>query len=198
MMKFPLGTENSLTRLLEAWHASNAGLRSPAFNELIEACYAQLRRIAGGRVRDAGGAVSLSPTEVLHEAIICMGESDIALKNSGHFLAMMSLKMRGLLLDHARTNLRDKRGGGEWVRVTLSDVDVDGSDAAIELIALDEALQRLDKEHPRCAQVMHLTYFAGMERDAIAKLLEISGPTVDRDLRFGRVFATDIVRGGTA
>ncbi len=193
-MKFPLMAANSLTQLLEVWHQSREGIKNPAFNELIEACYAQLRRMAASRVRDAG-AVSISPTEVLHDAIICMGESDVALKNSAHFLAMMSLKMRGLLVDHARTNMRDKRGG-EWVRVTLSEQSAEGADAAIELIALDEALQRLDVEHPRCAQIMHLTYFAGMEREDIAKLLDISVPTVDRDLRFGRVFATDIVRGG--
>lgn len=194
-MRLPAPTANSLTQLLESWHQSGDGVRSAAFNELIEICYAHLRRMAAARVRDAG-AVSLSPTEVLHDAIVAMGQSDIELKNSAHFLAMMSLKMRGLLVDHARTNLRAKRGGGEWVRVTLSGVEAHASDAAFELIAFDEALQKLDAEHPRCAQVMHLTYFAGMEREEIARLLNISIPTIDRDLRFGRAFATDMVMTG--
>jgi RNA polymerase sigma factor (TIGR02999 family) len=192
-MKFPLMAANSLTQLIEVWRQSQQGANSPAFNELIEACYAQLRRMAAARVRDVG-AVSISPTEVLHDAIISMGESDVELKNSAHFLAMMSLKMRVLLVDHARASLRDKRDGGDGVRVTLPKLNVEGADATIELLALDEALQRLDEEHPRCAQIMHLSYFAGMESEAIAELLDISLPAVDRDLRFGRVFATDIVR----
>jgi RNA polymerase sigma factor (TIGR02999 family) len=188
-------TANSLTKLLESWHQSRDGVRSPAFGDLIDACYAQLRRMAAARVREAG-ALTLSPTEVLHDAILCLGESDVELKNSAHFLAMMSLKMRGLLVDHARANLRAKRGGGEWVRVTLSDVEAGNGDGSLELIAFEEALQKLDAAHPRCAQVMHLTYFAGMERDEVAKLLNISTPTVDRDLRFGRAFATEAVLTG--
>lgn len=184
---------NSLTQLIEVWHQSQQGMNSPAFNELIEACYAQLRRMAAARVREAG-AVLISPTEVLHDAIICMGKSDVALKNSAHFLAMMSLKMRGLLIDHARASMLDKRGNDAGVRVTLPKLNAEGVDATIELLALDEALQRLDQEDPRCAQIMHLSYFAGMAREDIAELLDISVPAVDRDLRFGRVFATDIVR----
>jgi RNA polymerase sigma factor (TIGR02999 family) len=123
-----------------------------------------------------------------------MGESDVAFKNSAHFLAMMSLKMRVLLVDHARASLRDKREGSNGVQVTLPKLNVEGADATIELLALDEALRRLDEEHPRSAQIMHLSYFAGMGREAIAELLDISLPAVDRDLRFGRVFATDIAR----
>lgn len=184
---------NSLTHLIASWHAAEPGLASPAFSALIDACYQQLHRMATARVR-ASGAISLSPTEVLHEAILAVGESPTTLKNGAHFLATMSLKMRTLLVDHARANLADKRGGA-WVRVTLSEVTAASSNAAEELILVDQAFQHLDREHPRCAQVMHLSYFAGMERETIAKLLDISIPTVGRDLRFGRAFATDIVLG---
>lgn len=184
---------NSLTTMLQAWHASHQGIQDGAFNTLIEACYEQLRRMAANRVRESG-VVSVSPTELLHDAIICIGESDSDLKNSKHFLATMSLKMRALLVDHARANLTEKRGG-DLLRVTLTDLNIGASDSAYELVALDDAFNQLDSTEPRSAQVMHLTYFAGMQREDIAKLLDISVPTVDRELRFGRAFTMDSIRG---
>ena len=101
--------------------------------------------------------------------------------------------MRSLLVDHARNNLREKRGGGDWVRVTFSAIDNEVPPEAIELVALDEALHNLDLNYPRCAQVLHLLYFAGMERLEIADFLQISSATVDRELRFGRAFARDFL-----
>jgi RNA polymerase sigma factor (TIGR02999 family) len=184
--------ENSLTTVLKSWSASHDGIQGPAFNNLIELCYEQLRAMAATRVRETG-SVSISPTELLHEAILGVGESDVNLKNSEHFLATMSLKMRSLLVDHARHNMAT-RHGGDHVRITLSELEMEGTDLSFELIALDEAFQQLDEMEPRSAQVMHLTYFAGMAREDIAKLLDVSLPTVDRELRFGRAFTMESMR----
>ncbi len=186
-------SENSLTTMLHAWHASQMGIQDGSFNILIETCYEQLRRMASTRVKESG-VVSVSATELLHDAIICIGESDADIKNSKHFLATMSLKMRALLVDHARANLTEKRGGDQ-MRITLTDLDIGVNDSSFELVALDDAFNQLDATEPRSAQVMHLTYFAGMQREDIAKLLDISLPTVDRELRFGRAFAMDSLRG---
>ncbi len=184
--------ENSLTTMLVAWRASHEGIQAGAFNALIETCYAQLRRIAAQRVRELG-VVSVSPTELLHDAIIYIGESNVELKNSHHFLAIMSLKMRSLLVDHARANMTERRGG-TLLQVTLTDASVAPDTTSYELIAIDDALSTLDLTEPRTAQIMHLTYFAGLERDDIAKLLDISLSTVDRELRFGRAFAMDVIQ----
>lgn len=187
-----ISVENSLTTILQSWNASHDGIQGSAFNDLIGLCYEQLRTMAATRVRDTG-CVSISPTELLHEAILGVGESDVNLKNSEHFLATMSLKMRSLLVDHARHNLAT-RHGGDHVRITLTELEVEGTDLSFELIALDEAFQQLDELEPRSAQVMHLTYFAGMGREDIAKLLDVSLPTVDRELRFGRAFTMESMR----
>ncbi len=186
-------SDNSLTTMLHAWHASQKGIQDGSFNALIETCYEQLRRIAAMRVHQSW-VISLSPTELLHDAIICISESDAELRNSKHFLATMSLKMRSLLVDHARANLAEKRGGN-LMRVTLNELDLGESDSSYELVALDDAFNKLDATEPRSAQVMHLTYFAGMQREDIAKLLDISVPTVDRELRFGRAYIMDSIRG---
>jgi RNA polymerase sigma factor (TIGR02999 family) len=185
--------ENSLTTMLNVWQASQQGIEAGAFNSIIETCYEQLRRMAATRVRERG-AISVSPTELLHDAIICIGESHAELKNSHHFLATMSLKMRALLVDHARANITDRRGGVQ-LRVTLTDFDMAADTASYEFMAIDEALSQLDEAAPRAAQVMHLTYFADMKGEDIAKLLGISIPTVNRELRFGRAFAMDHILG---
>ncbi len=181
--------KNSLTTMLDAWQTSHHGMQDSAFHALIEACYAQLRRLAGERLRESG-AISLSPTDLLHDAIIYIGASHAAIKNTDHFLATMSLKMRSLLIDHARTKLADKHGG-DLIRITLTDANIATSDVTYELIALDAAFNQLDEIEPRCAQVMHLTYFAGMKRADIAKLLDVSLFTIDADLRFGHAFAME-------
>jgi RNA polymerase sigma factor (TIGR02999 family) len=184
--------QNSLTNVLQSQNAPHESIQGSAFNNLIELCYTQLRNMAGTRVRNAG-EISISPTELLHEAIIGVSDASGHIKNKEHFLATMSLKMRSLLVDHARHNLADKRGGDQ-LRITFTEQDIEGSDSSFELLALDEAFQRLDEIEPRSAQVMHLSYFAGMLRDDIAKLLDISLPTVDRELRFGRAFTMDSMR----
>jgi RNA polymerase sigma factor (TIGR02999 family) len=185
----PPQLKNSLTTMLDAWQTSHHGMHDSAFHTLIDACYEQLRRLAAERLRESG-AISLSPTDLLHDAIIYIGESHAAIKNTDHFLATMSLKMRSLLIDHARTKLADKHGG-DLIRITLTDANVAVSDITFELIALDAAFNLLDETEPRCAQVMHLTYFAGMKRADIAKLLDVSLFTVDADLRFGHAFAME-------
>jgi RNA polymerase sigma factor (TIGR02999 family) len=184
--------DHSLTTMLKAWQASSNGIDDVAFGRVIDACYKQLRQMAAQRVR-ANSAVSVSPTELLHDAIICIGESDAVIKNSKHFLATMSLKMRTLLVDHARGGLADKRGNGA-LRMTFTESQLPMSDLSYELVAIDDALTQLDVTEPRSAQVMHLTYFAGMPREEIAKLLEISMPTVDRELRFGRAYTIEKIR----
>ena len=184
--------ENSLNTVLQAWNTSPEVIEGGTFNNLIDKCYEQLRNMAATRVRDAG-AMQISPTELLHEAILVVGESGMKLENSDHFLATMSLKMRSILVDHARHNLA-ARHGGKHLRITLTSLEVDSGDMSFELVALDGAFMQLDKVEPRSAQVMHLTYFAGMTREDVATLLDISVPTVDRELRFGRAFTLEIMR----
>ena len=184
--------ENSLNSVLAAWNTSEDGVQGGAFNNLIELCYEELRTMAAARVRTTN-AVQISPTELLHEAILGVGESGVKIRNSEHFLATMSLKMRSLLVDNARHHLA-LRHGGDQMRITLSALEVDSGDLSFELIALDEAFTQLDRLEPRSAQVMHLTYFAGMDREEIAKLLDVSVPTVDRELRFGRAFTLENMR----
>jgi len=172
---------DSLTVLLQSWRQGSGS----AFGTLIDQVYEQLRAIAAKRLNQGGGFVTLSPTELVHEALLGAMPAPGDFKNRVHFFATMSLAIRSILIDHARARSTGKRGGG-LIRVTLSQAEQGEEGRIVDLLAIEEALTQLEQLDGRCGQVMHLTCFAGLTRDEIAGLLGISVPTVDRDLRFAR------------
>jgi len=177
----PAGTELDLTRLLRRWRDGDGRV----FSSLIEHAYPVLRRIAAHRVSSHNGAATLAPTELVHEAVLGMMQAPMDFANRAHFFATMSLAMRAILVDHARARAADKRGGN-GVQVSLSAVESGNAESAFDLLALDQALLQLEAMDRRCAQVMHLTYFGGLQQDEISVVLDVSIPTVKRDLRFAR------------
>lgn len=178
-----IAAKADLTALLQAWREGDG----QAFSTAIERVYAELKRMAVQRIGGRAEA-TLSPTELVHEAVIGMMPTPMDFANRAHFLATMSLAMRAILVDHARARGADKRGG-DRVRMSLSRIDAeDEAGAAIDLLALEQALTQLEALDARCGQVMHLTYFGGLAQDEIATLLNVSIPTVKRDLRFARAW----------
>jgi RNA polymerase sigma factor (TIGR02999 family) len=173
----------ALTTLLKSWQQGDGA----AFAKVFEETYEELRRMAASRVRQGGGQLSLAPTDLLHEAVLRVVESPMQFQSRSHFFAAMSLYMRGVLVDHARSQLADKRGGNR-LQVTYTESGLAEETLTADLLALDEALTRLASLDPRGADILHLTYFAGLERAEIAEVLGISVPTVDRDLRFARAW----------
>lgn len=172
---------DSLTGLLHSWRQGSG----TAFGSLLDQVYDQLRAIAARRLEACGGPATLSATELVHEALLGVMPAPREFHNRVHFFATVSLAIRSILVDHARARSAGKRGNG-WVRVTLSGLDVGAEEATVDLLAIDEALARLEALDARCGQVLHLTCYGGLTREEIAGLLGISVPTVDRELRFGR------------
>lgn len=172
---------DSLTALLQSWRQGS----STAFGDLLDRVYDQLRAIAARRLGQGGDRVTLSPTELVHEALLGVMPARREFQNRVHFFATVSLAIRSILVDHARARSAGKRGEG-WVRVPLSGVDVGEEEATVDLLAIEEALTRLEALDPRCGRVLHLTCYGGLTREEIAGLLGISVPTVDRELRFAR------------
>jgi RNA polymerase sigma factor (TIGR02999 family) len=181
---------SDLTTLLHAWREGSG----TAFGSVIDQVYEELKRIAARRLSHSGGSATLSPTDLLHEALIGIMPTNMDFKNRAHFFATMSLAIRSILVDHARARAANKRGG-DMVRVTMTNADIGEESMAIDLLAMDQALAQLERLDARCAQVMHLTYFGGLEQEAIASLLDISIPTVKRDLRFARAWLTKAMSG---
>jgi len=174
---------SDLTTLLHEWRQGSG----TAFAGLIDQVYGELKLIAQKRLGQFGGHVSLSPTELLHEALIGIMPTDTDFKNRAHFFATISLAVRSILIDYARARSADKRGG-ERIEVTLTNLGLGEDSMAMDLLAIDQALTELERLDARCGQVMHLTYFGGLERDEIAEMLSINVRTVGRDLLFGRAW----------
>ena len=179
----PLG--DSLTTLLHSWRQGSG----TAFGTLIDQVYDQLRAIAAQRLHRSGGFATLSPTELIHEALLGVMASPRTFENRVHFFATMSRAVRSLLGDHARARSAGKRGGG-LIRVTLDagHAELGEGNGIVDLLAIEEALTQLERLDARCGRILHLTCFSGLTREEIAGLLGISVPTVDRDLRFARAW----------
>jgi RNA polymerase sigma factor (TIGR02999 family) len=181
-MSSPLPNE-SLTSRLRQWRQGDGA----AFESVIEEAYEALRVIARQRLRRFTPSPTLSATDVLHEALAGIVRSPMDWQNRAQFFATMSLAMRSVLVDHVRAKGALKRGG-DRLRVTLNDATAIEDERVLDIIALDEALNRLESLDARGAAVLHLTYFAGLERKEIAEVMGVSVATIDRSLRFSRAW----------
>lgn len=172
-----------LTRLLRDWRGGDHDSR----DRLFEHVYDTLRSMAAARI-GGGRSHTLQPTAVVNEALLRMLGNDVEWEDRAHFFAIAALKMRAVLVDHARARAADKRGGGV-VMLTLSHAERESEqNRDYEVLALHQALERLTTRDERAARGIEMAYFGGMEHRDIACVLEISVPTVERDLRFARAW----------
>ena len=177
-----LTPQSPITELLHAWRGGDAAV----LPELTELVYAQLRQMAGQRLR-AAPSPTMNPTALVHEAFLRLYEGDIDWRDRAHFFALAALHMRNVLVDHAREQQAQKRGGG-IIQVTLTgEADVAQAGTA-DMLVLNQVLQRLEAEDARTGRIIELTYFGGLNRDEVAHVLDLSVPTIDRGLRFGRAW----------
>ena len=175
-----------ITRLLQAHAAGNPG----ALEQLLPLVYDELRVIARGRLRREHAGHTLAPTELVHEAFMKLMPGRVAWNDRTHFYAIASRAMRNVLIDHAMRRGAAKRGGGA-AAITLPDsAAAAGSDqeSVEELIALGEALARLEQLDARQARVVECRFFGGLSIDETAEALGISPATVSRDWTFARAW----------
>ena len=158
-----------------------------ALGRLLPLLYAELREIAGRHMRRERPDHTLQPTALVHEAFLRMaGSTPLSAQDRTHFLRTASQAMRRVLVDHARARNAQKRGGP--LHVTLDEAIAGGTEPAVDMLALDDALDRLGAAEPRWAQVVELRYFAGLEIPEVAAALGVSPATVKRDWQFARAW----------
>lgn len=172
-----------VVQLLDQWREGDES----AYDRLIPLVYADLRRLARGQLRREPAGHSLQPTLLVHEAYLRLAGAEVPWQNRTHFLSVAARVMRRILVERARAMRATKRGAGA-LRVTLtSHVPAPTSDP-VDILTLDDALQRLENLDARQAQVVELCYFGGLTYPEIAEMLQISEATVDRDLRHARAW----------
>jgi RNA polymerase sigma factor (TIGR02999 family) len=175
----------TVTRLLNA-----AGAGDPrAASSLLPLVYDQLRALARSRMRRERPDQTLQATALVHEAYVRLVDATAVQNWEGrwHFYAAAAEAMRRILVEHARRRGRLKRGGG-MKRVQLDAAELTIDQPPDELIALDEALEKLAEEHPEKAHLVKLRYFAGLTIEEAAQALGIGTSTADRHWAYARAW----------
>jgi RNA polymerase sigma factor (TIGR02999 family) len=159
-----------------------------AEGRLIPLVYKELRRIAAIHLRRETPDHSLQPTALVHEAYLRLTDiKEIDWQSRSHFFAVSATLMRRILVDHARANNARKRGNG-WDAVSLNEAILPSPDRAPEILALDEALNKLAMFDERQSKIVELRFFAGMSEDETGNALGISARTVKRDWRVAKAW----------
>jgi len=156
-------------------------------DDLFSLAYEELRRLAGSVARNDANA-SLTPTALVHEAWLKLAEAaNVGATSQLHFKRIAARAMRQVLVDAARRRNAHKRGGGEALVTFDESLDI-GAASADEVLALDEALERLAAVSPRQATMVECRFFGGLDVRETAELLEVSEATLDRDWRAARAW----------
>jgi RNA polymerase sigma factor (TIGR02999 family) len=187
-----LGGMADVTRILDAAAAGDP----KAAAELLPLVYDELRKLAAARLADEKPGQTLQATALVHEAYLRLvgGGQPQDWNGRGHFFAAAAEAMRRILVESARRKGRVRHGGGRR-RLDLDRLSVtdDGQDE--DLLALDDALARLEAEEPEAAAVVKLRYFAGLTAEQAAGALNISKRTADRHWAYARAWLFDAVGG---
>ncbi|MGA9642398.1 MAG: sigma-70 family RNA polymerase sigma factor [Terriglobales bacterium] len=172
-----------VTRLLKQWGSGNKA----ALDELMPLVYEQLRKLASICLSSERPDHTLRATALVHEAYLRLVNADVAWEDRIHFFAVSARLLRRILVDHARAHHRQKRGGGVEM-ISLDEAVMIGPDKAGEIVALDEALQRLAAHDQRKSEIVELLSFGGLTYDEAAAALTISPATVHREFRMAKAW----------
>jgi RNA polymerase sigma factor (TIGR02999 family) len=175
----------SVTMLIDAANGGDA----EALRRLFARVYGELKRLARIQLAKVGGQ-TLNTTGLVHEAYLKLAQpGERGVHDREHFFSLAARAMRQIVIDRARAQVADKRGGGG---IHMTDVDeafdIASGDLGPEaLLQINEALDRFASEEPRLAQLIELRFFAGLSLDQIAALQQVSERTLNRDWRRAKV-----------
>lgn len=182
----------ALTRYLRDPHGADARLADAA----VPVVYRELRALADAQERRARAAADLQPTALVHEVYVkLLGGQGAAVNDREHFYALAARAMRQVCVDQARARRAGKRGGDRAV-VTLDEAVAEAADLDVDLLDLDHALSDLAALDPREARVVELRFFGGLSMAEIARALDLSLATVEREWSAARAWLGRRLRAG--
>lgn len=181
-----------LTHLLDAVGSGDA----QAQRQLFDLAYQELKHIARGALRRSGGAMTVNPTTLVHEAYMKIARGQVAqLNDSQHFYSLFARAMRQVLLDLSRQGSTVKHGCGQ-VRAELTERLADSAQPLEELIVIDAALRQLEQADPELAEIVEWHFFGGLSFVDIAAARGVTERTVRRHWEMARAFLLDAMPGG--
>jgi RNA polymerase sigma factor (TIGR02999 family) len=182
-----------ITRLLRGWNGGD----ELAFERLVPLVYDELHRLALRYLAGERKNVTLQPTALVNEVCLrLLGWNEVRWQNRGHFFGVSAQMMRRVLVDIARRRHAERRGGADAVRVPLDAVDVAVPEPDADLVAIDDALEKLAAVDARKARVVELRFFGGLSVEETAKALELSPRTVHKEWAFARAWLYRALKDG--
>src|ERR1700736_5937388 len=173
-----------VTQILKDW--SDGDTTAP--EKLMPLVYEELRRLARNYIARERADHTLQATALVHEAYLRMvDDKRVSWQNRAHFYGMAARLMRRILVDHARAHNAAKRGGLEQ-KLTLDEARDLPTKNAVELVALDGALENFAQTYPRKSEVVELKFFGGLDTKEISEVLQVSEKTVLRDWNFAKLW----------
>ena len=185
-----------ITALLKAWRGGD----DQALQRLTPLVYDHLRKLGRQYVGKERAGARGDATSLVHEAFVRLVDArTVDWQDRAHFLAVSATIMRRILVDAARARASTKRGGDlqrvDPIAINLDALPASGTDRAVEMCALDDALNTLAQKDPRRAQVIELRFFGGLSVEETAEALRVSAQTVMRDWRLARAWLAVELRG---
>ena len=182
--------EQSVTGWLKQWREGD----DEAIERISALLYRDLKRLASHYLDGEKQGHTLQPTALVHEAFLHMSSiRGIDWQSRSHFIAVMAQTMRRILVDHARRRNSAKRDASKALETPEGGLNLN-----LDVLVVDQALTRLAEGYPRHAKVVELRFFGGLDSPEIAKVLDISLATVERDWRFARAWLRTEMSGPTA
>lgn len=186
-----MNPQGEVTSLLAAWGKGD----QTALNSLMPLVYNELHRMARRAWSGQDQGNTLQPTALLNEAYLKLaGAENASFQNRCHFFAVACTAMRQILVNHAKSRLAGKRGSGQ-VKLSIDDVQPAVHEEAAQVVALNQALERLEAIDPRKSRVIEMRYFGGLSIQETADALGVSVITVNRDWRLARTWLMREING---
>ena len=174
----------NVTQLLARWSKGDKA----ALDELIPLVYGELRKLASSYLRRKSGEQSLQPTALVHEAYIHLADQkNTSFENRAQFYGLAARIMRDILVDHARRRLATKRGGHQ-LRLSLSHANRLSKEPAIDIVAIDLALRKLEAVQAEHSRIVELRFFGGLTIEEAAEATGLSHSTIERHWTFARAW----------
>ena len=181
------------TQLLIGWSKGD----KEALDALLPLVYEELRKQAARYLRRERAGHTLQTTALIHEAYLkLVDQKNVHWQNRAHFFGIAAQLMRRILVDHARTKKRAKRGGSD-IRVSFNDANLIGQARDLDIVALDEALARLAEIDQQQSRIVELRFFSGLTVEETAEILAISPATVKRDWSMAKAWLHREISGDT-
>ena len=178
-------SSEGITELLIDWGKGDQA----ALEKLMPLVYNELRRLASNYLRRERASHTLQPTALVNEAYLkLIDQRNAQWQNRAHFFGISAQLMRRILVDHARQHQAVKRGGSNQQRLSITSAEEIAQQPAVDLLALNEALDELTLMDPQQAHIVELKFFGGLSIDETAEVLGISHATVERDWAMARAW----------